>query len=336
MFVHESRALLEVNSNTTSLMDTPVTNKTFFGFMEEEEEVGFTDMQTVFLACIATLIPLVFILLAGFIVRSGRPVQRPLGALARLTSHHLGVLIGPGGGPHSNLGTERDEDTDAMFRSWTISRSLSEANLAPGGSNRASPTTQVDGGSNKQTTKDGEIEVRISVGFLWRRFHVRKGEGYEGVLQREESSDPLAVKSLSVSGNILPHEVSNPPHTQDEQSRVKSRAGPECAHIRVEGEWKPIIIKTTLSTSDRDSNLDLLVLSSPVYCESCALDCTASDAVDRSRGGPSIRGPCRRGLGSHAPNWALFCMITDKDLFCMITDRALMCMIIELVRRFPA
>lgn len=43
---------------------------------------------------------------------------------------------------------------------------------------------------------------------LWRRFRARKVEGYEGVLQREESSDPLAVKSLSASGNLLTEEVS--------------------------------------------------------------------------------------------------------------------------------
>jgi hypothetical protein len=44
--------------------------------------------------------------------------------------------------------------------------------------------------------------------FLWRRFRARKGDGYEGVLQRDSSSDPLAVKSLSASGNLLTEEVS--------------------------------------------------------------------------------------------------------------------------------
>ncbi|XP_069699102.1 transcriptional regulator ATRX homolog isoform X3 [Periplaneta americana] len=78
----------------------------------EESELGYSDVQTVFLACIATLIPLVFILVAA-----------------------------------------------------------------------------------------------IGVRFLYRRFRARKGEGYEGVLQREESSDPLAVKSLSASGNLLTDEV---------------------------------------------------------------------------------------------------------------------------------
>ncbi|CAG2064020.1 unnamed protein product, partial [Timema podura] len=132
-----------------------------FSEMISHENVGFTDMQTVFLACIATLIPLVFILLAGFIVRPQR-------------------------GPHSNLGTEIErekEDVDDPVRSWTITGSLRPIYL------RAVQTEPV------QPDR-----------FLWRKFHVRKGEGYEGVLQREESSDPLAVKSLSVSGNILPHE----------------------------------------------------------------------------------------------------------------------------------
>ncbi|XP_069699101.1 uncharacterized protein [Periplaneta americana] len=78
----------------------------------EESELGYSDVQTVFLACIATLIPLVFILVAA-----------------------------------------------------------------------------------------------IGVRFLYRRFRARKGEGYEGVLQREESSDPLAVKSLSASGNLLTDEL---------------------------------------------------------------------------------------------------------------------------------
>ncbi|KDR08436.1 hypothetical protein L798_01783 [Zootermopsis nevadensis] len=51
------------------------------------------------------------------------------------------------------------------------------------------------------------LVVAIGVRFLWRRCHARKGEGYEGVLQRDESSGPLAVKSLSVSGNLLSDEL---------------------------------------------------------------------------------------------------------------------------------
>jgi hypothetical protein len=50
--------------------------------------------------------------------------------------------------------------------------------------------------------------IVICFRMLWRRFRARKVEGYEGVLQREESSDPLAVKSLSASGNLLTEEVS--------------------------------------------------------------------------------------------------------------------------------
>lgn len=50
--------------------------------------------------------------------------------------------------------------------------------------------------------------VTVCCRFLWRRFQARKGDGYEGVLQRDESSDPLAVKSLSASGNLLTDEVS--------------------------------------------------------------------------------------------------------------------------------
>jgi hypothetical protein len=50
--------------------------------------------------------------------------------------------------------------------------------------------------------------VTVCCRFLWRRFRARKGDGYEGVLQRDESSDPLAVKSLSASGNLLTEEVS--------------------------------------------------------------------------------------------------------------------------------
>ena len=44
--------------------------------------------------------------------------------------------------------------------------------------------------------------------FLWRRFRTRKTDGYEDALQRDESSDRLAVKSLSPSGNLLTDEVS--------------------------------------------------------------------------------------------------------------------------------
>ncbi|XP_066996229.2 uncharacterized protein [Anabrus simplex] len=43
--------------------------------------------------------------------------------------------------------------------------------------------------------------------FLWRKLRERASEGYEGVLQREESSDPLAVKSLTASGNLLTDEL---------------------------------------------------------------------------------------------------------------------------------
>jgi hypothetical protein len=46
--------------------------------------------------------------------------------------------------------------------------------------------------------------------FLWRRFQTRKTDGYEDALQRDESSDRLAVKSLSPSGNLLTDEVSGP------------------------------------------------------------------------------------------------------------------------------
>lgn len=48
------------------------------------------------------------------------------------------------------------------------------------------------------------VATILGVRFLWRRYRERKGEGYEGVLQREESSDPLG----KVQGHSLPQEVS--------------------------------------------------------------------------------------------------------------------------------
>nr|CAD7443343.1 unnamed protein product [Timema bartmani] len=50
----------------------------------------------------------------------------------------------------------------------------------------------------------------------------------------------------------------------------------KCTRICVEEEWKTILEKTTLSTLDRDSNLDLPVIGSSVYCESSALDHAAT------------------------------------------------------------
>nr|CAD7393855.1 unnamed protein product [Timema cristinae] len=52
----------------------------------------------------------------------------------------------------------------------------------------------------------------------------------------------------------------------------------KCTHICVEEEWKTIWGKTTLNTSDRDSNLDLPVIGSLVYCESRSLDHAVAEA----------------------------------------------------------
>nr|CAD7440839.1 unnamed protein product [Timema bartmani] len=52
----------------------------------------------------------------------------------------------------------------------------------------------------------------------------------------------------------------------------------KCTSIFMEGEWKTVLEKTTLSIPDRDSNPDLPVLSSLVYCESSVLDYTATEA----------------------------------------------------------
>ncbi|GLH13363.1 Uncharacterized protein GBIM_17950 [Gryllus bimaculatus] len=54
----------------------------------------------------------------------------------------------------------------------------------------------------------GGDSCRVRCRFLWRKLRERSAApGYEGVLQREESSDPLAVKSLSASGHLLTDEL---------------------------------------------------------------------------------------------------------------------------------
>nr|CAD7443747.1 unnamed protein product [Timema bartmani] len=50
------------------------------------------------------------------------------------------------------------------------------------------------------------------------------------------------------------------------------------------GEWKTILEKITLSTQDRDSNLDLPVIGSLVHCESSALDHAATKAGSLTAG----------------------------------------------------
>ncbi|CAG2054139.1 unnamed protein product, partial [Timema podura] len=52
-----------------------------------------------------------------------------------------------------------------------------------------------------------------------------------------------------------------------------------CIRICMEVEWKTIFGKTTLGTSNRDSNLVLPVISSLVYCESSALDLEHFDGL---------------------------------------------------------
>nr|CAD7399801.1 unnamed protein product [Timema cristinae] len=52
------------------------------------------------------------------------------------------------------------------------------------------------------------------------------------------------------------------------------------------------VLETTLSTPDRDVNLDLLVTGSLVYCDSSALDPTATEA------GMELVGPDKRSLGA--------------------------------------
>nr|CAD7196667.1 unnamed protein product [Timema douglasi] len=50
-------------------------------------------------------------------------------------------------------------------------------------------------------------------------------------------------------------------------------------NICAEREWKTILGKTTLITPDQDSNLDLLVIGSLVYCESSTLDHAVTEAA---------------------------------------------------------
>ncbi|CAG2060794.1 unnamed protein product [Timema podura] len=69
-------------------------------------------------------------------------------------------------------------------------------------------------------------------------------------------------------------------------SRFESRSAPRLTPIRVIGyvpafAWKEsgkLFVKTTFSTPDRDSNLNLPVIGSLVYCESSALDHEATEA----------------------------------------------------------
>nr|CAD7444575.1 unnamed protein product [Timema bartmani] len=51
----------------------------------------------------------------------------------------------------------------------------------------------------------------------------------------------------------------------------------KCTRISPKGVWKKHFRKTTLSTPNRDLNLDLTVISSLVYCESSALDHAATE-----------------------------------------------------------
>nr|CAD7392421.1 unnamed protein product [Timema cristinae] len=51
----------------------------------------------------------------------------------------------------------------------------------------------------------------------------------------------------------------------------------ECTRIFVEGEWK-----TTLSIPEWNSNLNFPVTSSPIYCESDAFECAATEAASLS------------------------------------------------------
>ncbi|CAG2058219.1 unnamed protein product [Timema podura] len=46
----------------------------------------------------------------------------------------------------------------------------------------------------------------------------------------------------------------------------------KCIHISMEGEWKNILEKPTISARDKVSNLDIPVIGSLVYCESSTLD----------------------------------------------------------------
>nr|CAD7430332.1 unnamed protein product [Timema monikensis] len=63
-----------------------------------------------------------------------------------------------------------------------------------------------------------------------------------------------------------------------EQLMWKEGRKRKCNRIFVEGDYKTILEKTTLSTPDRDSNLDLPITGSLVYCESSALDHVATKA----------------------------------------------------------
>nr|CAD7265078.1 unnamed protein product [Timema shepardi] len=54
---------------------------------------------------------------------------------------------------------------------------------------------------------------------------------------------------------------------------IPSYINRKCNRICVEGEWK----KPTLSTPKQDSNLDLLIIGSLVYCENSVLDLTATE-----------------------------------------------------------
>nr|CAD7437559.1 unnamed protein product [Timema bartmani] len=76
----------------------------------------------------------------------------------------------------------------------------------------------------------------------------------------------------------------------------------KCIHICVEGECKTILGKNSLSTPDRDLNLDLPVIGCLVYYKSRALDPVATEAVSSSgleyRPGPEVvlRDPHSVGL----------------------------------------
>ncbi|XP_017778011.1 PREDICTED: uncharacterized protein LOC108563744 isoform X3 [Nicrophorus vespilloides] len=64
-----------IPGSTPTFVNKTVTNvkeRSFNGtgyYIEEEGESGFNDIQTLFLACFATLIPLVIILVTGFVIR---------------------------------------------------------------------------------------------------------------------------------------------------------------------------------------------------------------------------------------------------------------------------
>nr|CAD7588214.1 unnamed protein product [Timema genevievae] len=88
--------------------------------------------------------------------------------------------------------------------------------------------------------------------------------------KKTPSVHPTEIRILISPSSVVYFESSAFDHPATETRK--------CTHICVEGEWKTTLEKH-LSVPDRDSNLDLSVIGSLVYCNTISLDDAATEAA---------------------------------------------------------